>query len=325
MRRHPRNPILTRQDVPAAVPLLDDVSSVFNPGAVRFDGRDRLLLRVQARSRESLLVAASSKDGVHFEVADSPTEIHGLDSVGERVFHVYDPRITVLDGALHIVFAADTDGSCRLGIARGETLSRLELISYSRERDSRNGVLFPEKIGGRYARLERPNEVLLDDGPRSGDAVVLATSDDLVEWQVEQELFRGRPRYWDERIGAGPPPVKTPAGWLLVYHGVATHFQSSNLYQAGAVLLDLHDPTVVLGRTRCNVLEPRELYECVGQVPGVVFPSGWIADVPENTEELTDETELRVYYGAADTCVGLATTTVGALLAVMDDPRALGG
>ena len=91
----------------------------------------------------------------------------------------------------------------------------------------------------------------------SGDAIWLTESDDLVEWRPVGEVMSGRPHYWDELIGSGPPPVKTEAGWLHLYHGVATHFASSNIYQAGAVLLDLEDPSRVIARTWDNILEPR--------------------------------------------------------------------
>ncbi len=126
--------------------------------------------------------------------------------------------------------------------------------------------------------------------------------------------MQGRWRYWDELIGSGPPPVKTKEGWLHLYHGVATHFASVNIYQAGVVLLDLKDPTRVIARSRGNILEPRELYEMVGQVPNVVFPSGMIVEETDPEGFAPGESSVKVYYGAADTCIGLATTTVAALL-----------
>jgi len=124
----------------------------------------------------------------------------------------------------------------------------------------------------------------------------------------------GSPRYWDELIGPGPPPVKTRAGWLLIYHGVATHFASVNIYQAGAALLDLADPRIVLARSRDNILEPREPYELSGQVPNVVFPSGMIVEEYDDEGYARPDSLVRLYYGAADTCVGLAETTIQELI-----------
>jgi beta-1,4-mannooligosaccharide/beta-1,4-mannosyl-N-acetylglucosamine phosphorylase len=128
----------------------------------------------------------------------------------------------------------------------------------------------------------------------------------------------GRPRYWDELIGSGPPPVKTQAGWLHIYHGVARHF-GAGIYQAGVVLLDLENPARVIARSRNNFLEPRELYEVVGQVPNVVFPTGMIVDDVDGQGYAAPTATVRVYYGAADTCVGLALTTVDELLAACHD------
>ncbi len=320
LRRHP-DPILSRADLPDIPPRLLDASSVFNPGAARFLGRDRLLLRVQGRSRESFLVPAHSLDGVAFEVEPRAITIEGLDAVGETLHHVYDARLTVVGDACYVVFAADTDDACRLGVAATTDFERFELIGFDPAGDSRNGVLFPEQVGGRWLRLERPNQLALDGGPTSGDAIVLAESEDLVSWKPVAPVMSGRWRYWDERIGSGPPPVKTREGWLHLYHGVATHFASANLYQGGAVLLDLEDPSRVLARTWNNVLEPREPWELTGQVPNVVFPSGLIIDRVDADGFAEPDSLVRVYYGAADTVVGLATATVAELIEACRDPE----
>ena len=295
MRRSEQNPILTRRDIPSR-----DVTSVFNPGAIRWGDEIALLLRVQTRGRETLLWPARSQDGVKFEVAPEPISIEGLDLTG--IHHVYDPRLTMLEGVLHVVFAVDTDDGCRLGIARSRDFERFELVSLDATGERRNGVLFPERVGGRYLRLERPNTKSQEG---SGDQIWLAESQDLVDWADVAPVMEGRWHYWDERIGSGPPPIRVDEGWLHLFHGIATHFMSVNIYQLGVVLLDADDPSRVLARSRENVLEPREMYEMVGQVPNVVFPSGWVRDGAD---------DLLIYYGAADTCVGLARTTVGELL-----------
>jgi predicted GH43/DUF377 family glycosyl hydrolase len=126
--------------------------------------------------------------------------------------------------------------------------------------------------------------------------------------------MRGRLHYWDELIGPGPPPLKTERGWLQIYHGIATHLSSYYLYQAGLVLLDLDNPLNIIRRSRYNILEPRELYEQVGQVPNVIFPTGLIADNVGSDGFVAPDSTLFLYYGAADTSVCLATTTVDELL-----------
>ncbi|HEX9728875.1 MAG TPA: glycoside hydrolase family 130 protein [Gemmatimonadales bacterium] len=313
--RHVGNPIITRVHIPALSPHFTDVTSVFNPGAVRRDGAVHLMLRVQSRGRETALVMARSRDGVAFTPAREAVRFDGIERLGERLFHVYDPRMTVLDDTVYIMFAADTERGCRLGLARSQDLVAFEFVALDDAGDVRNGVLFPQRFGDNYLRLDRPNRLALTAGPTSGDEIMLSRSADLVHWEAVGPVMRGRPHAWDERIGSGPPPVKTRDGWLHLYHGVATHFASTNVYQAGVVLLDLDDPTRVIARGRNNVLEPREPYELVGQVPNVVFPSGMIVERVDDDGYAEPDSRVLLYYGAADTVVGLATSTVADLLA----------
>jgi predicted GH43/DUF377 family glycosyl hydrolase len=314
MIRSPANPIITRADIPDVPPRLVDVTSVFNPGAIRLGDREVLVLRVQTRGRETVLMVAERGDGERFSVRPQEVRIQGIESIKQTLYHVYDPRLTRIGNTIYIVFAADTDEGCRLGVARTEDFEQFELVGFGGEGETRNGVLFPERFGGRFLRLERPNRVQLAGGVTTGTEIVLAESRDLAHWHVIGSVMAGRPHYWDELIGSGPPPVKTPSGWLHIYHGVATHFASVNIYQAGVVLLDLAEPTRVLARSRENILEPREPYELVGQVPNVVFPSGMIVDEYDEDGFALGDSPVRVYYGAADTVVALATTTVKELI-----------
>lgn len=324
MLRHPKNPILTRADIPTIPPLLHDVTSVFNPGAVeRPDVPERrftLLLRVQSRSRETHTMLAYGKDGVNFQVEPKIIKYKGLDKLEAKVYHVYDPRITFIDGAYHILFAMDMDDGCQLGLGRTKDFQDFEFLGRVSDEDIRNGVLFPEKVGGRYLRMDRPNKARHAGGPTSGSTIWLSASDDLLKWDPVAPLISGRFHYWDEFIGSGPPPVKTRQGWLHIYHGVAGHFGSVSIYQAGVMLMDLNDPSKVVGRCRRNLLEPRELYELVGQVPNVVFPSGMIVENFDAEGFAMLDSKVRVYYGAADTSVCLATTTIAELLAACGEP-----
>lgn len=320
MRRHPANPILTRDSVPDIPPFLTDVTSVFNPGAAKAGGRYHLMLRVQARSRETFMVMAESDDGFRFAVRPETVALKGLDEVKERVYHVYDARITRLEDAYYVMFAMDMDDGCQLGLARTEDFRDFRFLGITSNDDVRNGVLFPEKIGGVYLRLERPNRARLEGGPTTGSAIWLAESDDLLRWKRTGPVLEGRFHFWDEFIGSGPPPVKTRRGWLHVYHGVATHFGSANIYQAGVALLDLGDPSKALGRSRGNILEPREPYELAGQVPNVVFPSGMVVEEYDGEGFALPSSPVKVYYGAADTVVGLAVTTIGELLDAASEP-----
>jgi beta-1,4-mannooligosaccharide/beta-1,4-mannosyl-N-acetylglucosamine phosphorylase len=169
-------------------------------------------------------------------------------------------------------------------------------------------------------RLERPNKVQLKGGPTSGNTIVLSESDNLLNWKVVEPVMGGRFHYWDELIGSGPTPVKTREGWLHVYHGVATHFGSANIYQGGVSLLDLNNPAKVIARGKYNILEPRELYELTGQVPNVCFPSGMIVEEFDSEGFAKPDSKVLIYYGAADTSVGLLETTV---LELINEARAI--
>lgn len=315
----PGTPLITRDDIPDMPPLLVDPSSVFNPGAVKIGGAAVLLLRVQSRGRRSFLVPAVYDGDLEVVVAKRPSELRGLDRLPLDVHHVYDPRLTMLDGGLHVVTALDTDQGGRLAVwrAAGKAggpfagLETLDLVGLTGDYDTRNGVLFPERVGGRILMLERPNRPTRPGSPPSGSTISLIASNDLVTWEPAGDVMSGRDHFWDELIGAGPPPVLTKRGWLLVYHGVATHFASANIYQGGCVLLDRDDPTRVIARGGDNILEPREPWEMMGQVPNVTFPSGMT---------VSSSGTVRIFYGAADTCVGMLETTVDDLLAACDAP-----
>ncbi len=272
------------------------------------------MLRVQNRGRETCLLTAESDDGINFTVSDRIIHFQGIEKIDQPIYHVYDPRITRIGDLYYIVVAMDMDDCCRLGLASTWDFEKFSFMGLLSRDDSRNGVLFPEKVDGQYLLMERLNDTTLEGGVTSGDTIYLSKSDDLKEWKRLSPLFRGRLHYWDERVGSGPPPVKTKEGWLHIYHGIATHFASANIYQTGVVLLDLDNPSIIRARSRYNILEPREMYEMVGQVPNVVFPSGMIVDSYDDDGFAQLDSPVFIYYGAADTSVCLATTTVGKLL-----------
>jgi len=314
MKRHFINPILTRTNVPPIPPELVDVTSVFNPGAIKDGDTYRLMLRVQSRSRETFMVMAESADGVNFTVENKIVDFKGIEKIKGKVFHMYDARITKLEDRFYIMFAMDMQDGCQLGLGVTDDFSSFDFLGITSTEDIRNGVLFPEKINGKYYRMDRPNKARHSGGPTSGSTIWLSESDNLIDWKPAAPLIDGRFHYWDEYIGSGPPPVKTRKGWLHVYHGVAGHFGSSNIYQGGVMLLDLNDPSIVLGRCRCNILEPREMWEIAGQVPNVTFPSGMIVEETDAEGFALEKSEVKIYYGAADTSVGLLITSISELL-----------
>jgi beta-1,4-mannooligosaccharide/beta-1,4-mannosyl-N-acetylglucosamine phosphorylase len=314
MIREESNPIITREQIPDAGPHLRDVSSVFNPGAVRFGDRTVLLLRVQNRGRETITLLAESRDGIDFTIRPEPVVFEGIEEVEGAVFHCYDMRITAMDDTFYIMFAVDMEGRCEVGLGRTRDFESFEFMGIVSDGDTRNGVLFPGRVKGRYLRLDRPNSVKLESGVTTGDAIMLSESEDLLAWRTVAPVIGGRWHYWDELVGAGPPPIRTRAGWLQIYHGVATHL-NAGVYQAGVMLLDLESPERLLSRGRYNILEPRAFCEMVGQVPNVVFPCGAVVDRLDAGGFAHTSSRVDLYYGAADSCVCLARATVEDLIA----------
>lgn len=289
VRRHPKNPILTRDDVPYPV------VTVHNAGAVRFRDRYLLVFRSHLRNGRSILGIAESADGFSFRVRPKPF----LTPAAEGPFAAYeeygveDPRVCALEGAFWITYSAYSRHGVRIGLARTEDFERVERIALITQADCRNVVLFPERFGGRYARLDRPHSQI---APWS---IWISWSPDLVHWGDAQILLRPAPYHWDEmKVGPGATPVRTPRGWLNLFHGV---FQTMDgaIYRLGAALHALEDPGRLLGVADEWILQPEDPWEVTGYVHNVVFTCGAI---PE------EDGTIKIYWGGADTvlCAGEA-------------------
>lgn len=288
------NPMITVEDIPFRC------NSVFNAGAAICNGEHILLLRVEDLKGRSVFALARSNDGFHFTVdpypAMEPSETEPFRTYERR--GIEDPRITEIDGVYHIMYTAySAYGPC-LAIATTtdfKTFTRLGIIS---EPENKDGVLFPKKIGGRYARLDRPHAGLGN--------IWISYSDDLVTWgdfRIVMTCVGGR---WDcSRVGASAPPIETPDGWLEIYHGVK-ETSGGPVYRLGVALLDLDDPSKVLKRSGVPILSPREQYERIGDIGNVVFSCGAIATGNPGS--------LLVYYGAGDTCICVGTVTIDELI-----------
>lgn len=289
VRRHPKNPILTRDDVPYPV------VTVHNAGAVCYRDRYLLVFRSHLRNGRSILGLAESGDGFTFRVRPKPF----LTPAAEGPFAAYeeygveDPRICALEGAFWITYSAYSRHGVRIGLARTEDFERVERIALITQADCRNVVLFPERFGGRYARLDRPHSQI---APWS---IWISWSPDLVHWGDAQILLRPAPYHWDEmKVGPGATPVRTPRGWLNLFHGV---FQTMDgaIYRLGAALHALEDPSRLLGVADEWILQPEDPWEVTGYVHNVVFTCGAI---PE------EDGTIKIYWGGADTvlCAGEA-------------------
>lgn len=298
LRRHTENPILRGRDFPER----SRIQRVFNSGVIKTKGRYVMACRVEDRALKNQIWMADSDDGVHFTPRSGPVGLphHDPEFAEYTAGMYYDPRITEIDGVFYLMHAAHSGHGCRLSLVRSVDLEHFEWVGFVSETDNRNGLLFPEKIGGLYARLDRPNT-----GGEFGD-IWLSYSPDLIFWGKSKCVLRNSQVRWAwAKIGPGAVPIKTPEGWLNIFHGVRWQCKSHYVYQLGVALHDLEDPSRLIGLCTEAILEPEEVYELVGQTPSVVFTSGAVAE-PNG--------EVKVYYGGADTVMCLATTTVGELL-----------
>jgi predicted GH43/DUF377 family glycosyl hydrolase len=293
------NPIITVEDIPFRC------NSVFNAGAARYNGEFILLLRVEDLKGRSVFALARGHDGFHFTVAPTPA-MERADTEPWRTYEsrgIEDPRITEIDGVFYIMYTAVSHYGPCLALATTTNFKKFTRIGIISEPENKDGVLFPRKIGGRYARLDRPHAGLGN--------IWVSYSEDLRMWGDSRVVMTGVGGRWDcDRIGASAPPIETPEGWLEIYHGVKCT-SGGPVYRLGVALLDLEDPSKVLKRAAIPILSPREYYERIGDVGNVVFSCGAIADDRDGN--------ILVYYGAGDTCICVGTTSIHELIARCDD------
>jgi predicted GH43/DUF377 family glycosyl hydrolase len=217
---------------------------------------------------------------------------------------VLDPRIISMSGSYYIMFLAEGIHGFRLGLVKTKDFRTVEHMGLISEPDMKAGALFPKKIKRCYARLERPAE---------GQGIWISYSEDLVYWGGSECLFSARGGYWDtSRIGIGPPPIEIDNGWLLIYYG-AKDTSAGPIYRMGTAIVDKNDPTKLIGRCNRPILAPRELYERIGNTPNIVFSTGAL---------LQDDNTLVIYYGAADSCINVATIDIKDIIqSCMEDER----
>jgi beta-1,4-mannooligosaccharide/beta-1,4-mannosyl-N-acetylglucosamine phosphorylase len=299
VKRYSGNPILTAEMIPGA-------NAVFNSSVVPFGDGYVGVFRVERRQGFQSLRVAWSKDGItgwKFDPEEAlvPTEEPYKTYEEAR----YDPRITRIEddgagGHYYISHASENRYGCQVSVARTKDFKKFEKIAIASEPTNRNMVLFPERIGGLFVRLDRPFEY----GNKGN--IWISYSPDLVYWGRSECIMTNRGFGWDQgKVGPGAPPIKTKEGWLALYHGITPRV-NAQIYKAGVALLDLEDPRKVIARGKEYIMAPREIYERVGDVPNVVFPTAVIPDFEKD--------ECRIYYGGADTVFCLATAKISELI-----------
>ena len=254
---------------------------------------------VSYRGREYLSSAshiriARSRDGLHFTVDEKPflcpsdpTEEYGVE----------DARVVLIEGRYYINYTAVSRDSWATALAVTDDFQRVERKGLIFHPENKDVAIFPEKVGGLYVALHRPNNSGFGKA-----SIWYSESPDLIHWGNHRCIVRPRDNPWEsQKIGGGAPPLKTSEGWLVIYHGKG----EGSRYSLFCLLLDLNDPTRVVRRASTPLLYPTEPYETEGFFPNVVFSNGLVEK----------DGKVFIYYGAADETVCVAVTDLGHLLA----------
>jgi predicted GH43/DUF377 family glycosyl hydrolase len=289
IKRYPHNPILTKDDVPYPV------ATVHNAGVVRFNDRYIMIFRSHRLNGRSILGKAESDDGFNFKVDKEPFMVPATEGIFKEYeeYGIEDPRIVFIDGEHLITYSAYSRHGVRIGLAKTRDFKYVERFSFITEADYRNVVIFPEKFNGLYARLDRPHSEI------SPWSIWISYSPDLKYWGESKLIMKPLQYHWDEmKIGPGAPPVKTPRGWLNIYHGVFPTMDGC-VYRLGVALHDLEDPSRIIAVGDEWILQPEEVYEITGYVHNVVFTCGAVPG---------EDGSIKIYWGGADKvmCVGTA-------------------
>lgn len=288
MWRYRSNPVLGRKPIA-------DVQGIYNSAVTRYGDGYAGVFRTEDHTRFPRLHVGWSEDGIEWQIEPKPIVFsnHAFD-VSD---YAYDPRVTPIDGHYVIQWCGGHNGPT-ISLAQTSDFRTFERLENAFLPFNRNGVLFPRKINGNYYLLSRPS----DDGHTPFGDIYVSESPNLTHWGRHRLMMRSGGekvgQWWQRtKIGAGPVPIETSEGWLMIYHGVMDTCNGF-VYSIGAALLDLDEPWRVLYRTNRHLLTPDAEYEVTGHVPNVVFPVAALHDEPTG--------RVAIYYGAADTCTALA-------------------
>ena len=289
MWRYSANPVIPRD-------LLPDSNSIFNSAVVPFEGGYAGVFRCDDKNRRMTLHAGFSKDGIKWDINRETIKFEcDNEEIGKWVYG-YDPRVTKIDDKYFVTWCNGYFGPT-IGVAWTKDFKTFRQLENAFLPYNRNGVLFPKKINGKYALLSRPS----DTGHTPFGDIFYSESPDMEYWGHHRHVMSPAPfevSAWQcMKIGAGPVPIETSEGWLLIYHGV---LRSCNgyVYAFGSALLDLDEPWKIIARSGQYLISPREIYELTGDVPDVTFPCASLHDPATG--------RIAVYYGCADTVTGLA-------------------
>lgn len=295
--RYDGNPIIKGDAIPTS-------NSVFNSAVVPFEGGFAGVFRCDSLSISMDIFAGFSKDGIHWEINHEPIVFESENKEILKREYRYDPRVCFIEDRYYITWCNGYHGPT-IGIAYTFDFKRFVQLENAFLPYNRNGVMFPRKINGRYMMLSRPS----DTGHTPFGDIFISQSPDLDFWghhRFVMGTLGGDYSAWQAtKIGAGPCPIETDEGWLLIYHGVLNTCNGF-VYRMGCAILDIDEPWKVKYRSRFYIMAPEKDYERTGDVPNVTFPCAALSDAATG--------RIAIYYGCADTVTGLAFTTVDELV-----------
>lgn len=297
--RYRENPVIGRNPV-------KEVARIFNSAVIPWEGAFIGVFRGEQTNGIPYIYLGKSKDAVHWEFEEE--KIRFVDEEGKPFMpeYAYDPRLVKVEDTYYIIWCQDFYGAA-IGVAKTtdfKTFTRLEnpFLPFNR-----NAVLFPRKVNGKFMMLSRPS----DSGHTPFGDIFISESRDMEYWGRHRHVMGKSPEWWESvKIGGGAAPIETTEGWLLFYHGV-TGSCNGFIYSIGGAILDIDDPSIVKYRCQNYLLTPEEWYEERGFVPNVTFPCATLHDAESG--------KIAIYYGAADTYVGLAFTTVDRIVSYIKE------
>lgn len=291
--RYTKNPIIPRDLIPSS-------NSIFNSAVVPFKGGFAGVFRCDDRRRYMQIHSGRSSDGINWEIENEPVSFICDDAEIKNFIYGYDPRVCWIEDRYYVTWCNGYHGPT-IGVGYTYDFKKFYQLENAFLPFNRNGVLFPGKINGKYAILSRPS----DNGHTPFGDIFYSESPDMCHWGRHRHVMSPRGRWESTKIGAGPTPIETTEGWLLIYHGVLTSCNGFQ-YSMGAAILDINQPWKVLYKAEPYLLTPEKLYECVGDTPNVVFPCAALYDAPTG--------RIAIYYGGADTVTCLAFTQADELI-----------
>jgi beta-1,4-mannooligosaccharide/beta-1,4-mannosyl-N-acetylglucosamine phosphorylase len=298
--RYSENPIIGRNP-------LKGVARIFNSAVVPYEGKFIGVFRAETTNGVPHLYLGRSEDGIHWTYESE--RIPFVNEKGEPFLprYAYDPRLIKVEDTYYIIWCTDFYGAA-LGLAKTNDFKTFVRLDNPFLPFNRNGVLFPRKINGNFALLSRPS----DSGHTPFGDIFLSESPDLVYWGKHKHVMaRSGAQWWQAlKIGGGAAPIETSEGWLLFYHGV-TGTCNGYVYSMGAAILDIDNPSIVKYRSDTFILTPEEWYEERGFVANVVFPCATLHDAETG--------RIAIYYGAADSYVGMAFTTLDEIVSFIKE------